>query len=312
MSAGSRSSGKAGAQKLRLFDVALLALAFALTTYWSWTYTGLYRWIAQWQVEYFGQYSPGLTYMITVFALILPVVFGERFLAQRRSLHPALYTGARPRATPAARTARRYRPSFEHLRDLKAWAVASLGLALLFLLLCSRDLATLEDGPPQAATVADLRGQSVFAARYVAAIGEPLFQSAVSLQEGESVPPQIYVPFVRTSPDLAKTVLLDVFLVAPGDAFEALLAHPPAEHSFRGIARFEPVPNLVIEALRRDGFQVASLAVFVRLSQRPSDQLYEAHVFCAVGVACLLLAPLLWWAGGRSERRSLKRALPPG
>ena len=62
-------------RKMKPAGIVLLALGSGLTGYWAWTYTGIYRWLAELQLRMMHEYEVQLTFVIT-----LMIVLGPLFL----------------------------------------------------------------------------------------------------------------------------------------------------------------------------------------------------------------------------------------
>ena len=61
-----------------------VALPFlALAAYWWWTYSGLYRWLAEWQIARWGRYGLAATFLFTFLLPALPVVLVLRVVYRR-------------------------------------------------------------------------------------------------------------------------------------------------------------------------------------------------------------------------------------
>ena len=69
--AGVKNTGR----KLRPEGFVLLALGGGLTAYWGWTYTGIYRWIAELQLRMMHEYEVQITFILTLFIVLGPLFF---------------------------------------------------------------------------------------------------------------------------------------------------------------------------------------------------------------------------------------------
>jgi hypothetical protein len=65
----------AGRRRLRIGDAIALFLATALTGYWAWTYTGVYRWLAELQLRMMHQYEVQLTFVLALLVACVPFFF---------------------------------------------------------------------------------------------------------------------------------------------------------------------------------------------------------------------------------------------
>jgi hypothetical protein len=62
-------------QKMTPIGIVLLVLGGGLTGYWAWTYTGIYRWLAELQLKMMHSYEVQITFILT-----LTIVLGPLFL----------------------------------------------------------------------------------------------------------------------------------------------------------------------------------------------------------------------------------------
>src|SRR5687767_13014455 len=74
----------------------LLGLVCAVPTiYWAATYSGPYRWIAEMQLRWLGMYEGGLTFVLTLFLVLVPLLI-VRFLVKKLAFSKQSDEGAEP------------------------------------------------------------------------------------------------------------------------------------------------------------------------------------------------------------------------
>lgn len=273
------------------FVVGLIPLGLAI--YWGWTYTGLYRWLAQRQLEFLGRYAPELTFLLTLLILMLPlllVVWMRSAQEQRSTLDP------QPQEErPKAPSRKQWRDSWRSVTDVRRWSFVSGILGMMLIGLSLRDLAGLRDAPATRSTVPELARQSVFQAQYVEVVGLAEFTAAVSIREGEATAWKAYVPLLASTAAPNEKPVASVLLDAPQAVFDRWAAHASEVQLFRGIARVDWIPGAVTDALRGHGFEVPNAPTVVYLAETPAAMLHTARVMSAIGVGFLGLTALLWW-----------------
>jgi hypothetical protein len=227
------------AKRLDPLETVIALGSVALAFYWMWTYSGLFRWLAELQLGWFGMYETKVTLVLSMAAPALPLTRAVRLLRARGALRKQ-DTASSPEAglSRAVRwAARRIFPLT--LAGVGAWAAVT-GASLL------REA----DVPAAEVDLAALERGGAMPSGHVHVRGKVLDDAEVLYGEGAV---RGYAPVVSAAwtPDLPVSTI----------AYEAG-EYPPGEIALDGwVARSVPGPVRV--ALEDSGLRVRSDAMVV-------------------------------------------------
>lgn len=228
----------------------LLFGAMALTGYWAWSYSGPYRWIAEFQLEASGSYSVTLNVALSFLLLCLPVMallFGLSFLFREDS----------PGNPPL---------------DAEAWIRRNYLFLLGGLLLVAGLVIwiySLGFGPLTPVSLAELaRGEPP--SRYVTVRGVPEVEHGISIRE-DSVT-KVYFP-LRAEDGARGPVHVFVSM------YEARAETDLAEGEYTGLLWRDNLPGLAISAYDKEGIERAASYWLLAHGEDP-------ELFRVLGLSC--------------------------
>ena len=281
---------------------ALVVVAGAATVYWFVTYSGPYRWLAEWQLHLLGEYSVTLTVLVVLVGALLGAVLPAAILAQviararesdvdpEAAARKAAEASARAEAATAWMMRRFYRLVAATLAA--GMVVVGLYFAVSGWLAGERialDIAALERGDKPAS-------------RYVELYGVLLVDEAVGVQRGHGGTVKIYIPVVSET-------------WRPGQPVRAYLetqrqaAELPTGR-YEGMLGIGPLPGVAQTALTDRGLAPPDEYWVLDHRQKPDSQTYLGLVLLVWGILLGALTALVWANLERRNRRHHEHTAP--
>jgi hypothetical protein len=250
------------------------------------TYSGVYRLIAEWQLDMLGKYDPRLTALVTLVALMMPAL-GLGLLDPRvwRNI-AAVRSGLPPRPSPFVR-AILSPPLFMLTVSVVMFAIAA-GAGLY-------GYSYSQAAANAAFEAFDLSSSKTPPSRHVVMTG--VAHPAYQVDFGDNRTVDHYVPVTATDwrPDdpLVYFVKTPVENYAPPESGESYYKFsrqtPPFPVTSRGMLVESGLPGAVAEFYRKNGVAIAPAPVL--LNPSPGKQYLHAAAICSAGgVLTLLLA----------------------
>jgi hypothetical protein len=273
----------------------------ALGAYQWFTYAGLYRLLAEWQLRSFHKYYPTYTGIMTMFLCLIPAAVAIQIIGAQRAGERGPAEAAAQIAGHAERQARRSdwiqrrRRRLTGLGLTVTFVVAGVyftGVGLLAGDRVSVDVGALERGERPAGSWAEVTGRLVG-------------NDAVSVSEGRSKSTYVYVPLVSPEwvagqPVRAYMRIYDKWLVRFADDL--------ATGHHEGMLTENALPGVAITSLAEDGHAAPDRYWVLDYGATPKSKLSLGKaMFGAASVAGLLTA-LGWLIAGRRERAAARPA----
>ena len=271
----------------------VIALLCAYAVYQAYSYTGIYKWFAEWQLAQFGSYNMRLTLAGAILLPALPVCLAaEMFgIPYRTKRQPGDAAAGRP-ATHA-----------RWMMILGVLAIAVAGAAFL--------LGYQKSIEPIVTETVDLALAKPPQSDHVRMTAIARTDMIVRFEERGRL--RVYVPL--TAPNWTRTDPLVYFLqtnidayVGPGGQIQSLDAKtPPFRMTQTGVLVRNDLPGPVAEAFRRHNLTLASPHQVLELA--PGADL--APYWVAAGVSGLL-GFILLLVGGLASLQRRRAAVPSG
>jgi hypothetical protein len=279
---------------------ALLLAGLALAGYWWFTYSGLYRLLAELQLGWWRKYYPTYTGLTVVIACLLPAAIVVQIIGAIREKERSPEEAAAVTATEAAR-GERLQYWLEHRRGrligmlitliFAGTGVYFLGSGLLAGDRVSVDARALEQGERPAG-------------RYAEVTGRPLVDEAVTVAEGRSRTETVYIPLV--SPEWRDGQPARVYL----QTWPVWAPRDPAVDSgpYEGMLTANSLPGLVISSLAEQGQPAPDRYWVLEYKKTPKKQKELGRVFSSMAAIFAALTALGWAIGARRERRAASKS----
>jgi hypothetical protein len=277
----------------------LLLGGLALAGYWCFTYSGLYRLLAELQLGWWRKYYPTYTGLVVLIACLLPAAVVVQIIGSIREKERSREEAD---AAVASEVARRERLQYwlQHRRGRLMGALFTVmfaGVGVYFLasgLLAgdrvSVDARALEQGERPAG-------------RYAEVTGRLLADEAVTVAEGRSHSEKVYIPVV--SPEWRDGQPARVYLQTWPIKVSRDLAVDPGP--YEGMLSANSLPGLVISSLAEQGRPVPDRYWVLQYRKTPKEHRELGVVMLTVAGFAAALTALAWAIGTRRERRAASR-----
>ena len=289
---------------IQMLRWAALGVAAGLTTYWSWTFSGLYRLTARLQFAAIGVYISGLTWLVVFTLVAIPLHLAARAAARRAGLTQfdsvELSLPLPPIPGWIGRSVERHMLSLFGL----LWMAGGVVAGGYFLVdgalagpLTPQSVEALYAGDTPKSRYVDLTGRALRSDDHI--VGS----SGSTLTRSGAGPDYYYFPMVPPTWRAGDRVRV-VVCSFHAKANEATLA-ADQPHRLRGILR-RRVPPLALEALRQT-VAVADDAWLLDETSNPQDDrqlgLTIIGVFSVFGALMIGAVHALVWYGDRQLAR---------
>jgi hypothetical protein len=273
--------------------VALMAGVVALTAYWWASYSGLYRWLAEWQLARSGSYEVQLTGVVTLLALLVPALVIIAIIGAGRE-------GERGQAHAdglvAAEKARRERTNAwlrEHRRRL-TFLLAGVALTGVGAFTIGSGLLAGERVQLDAAA---LEGGGAAPGRYVDLTGRILAADAVAVSSSHGRD-TVYLPVVS-----APGAPVRVYLKTPL-AWVRSHRREIASGRYEGLLDPQGLPGVAVTAFTQRGHPPAESYWVLEHLETPARKIAAGRFTLLLGLAMTGVAALVWWIKARRARTS--------
>jgi len=251
---------------------ATFGVGLCAVIYWAYSYTGPYRWLAEFSLRAFGSYSPKLAFMSTLLMFLLPSAVLRRFVNARSPAAAADYR--RLVAEQNALTT----------RIQSGLILATLGAVLLFV--GGRDLLAAHAGTTLVRTsCASIEAGTRPASTWLNIQGTTRPDAAVATTE--SYHNHRYVPLVSNS--WSKAQPLAVVLRFDDDREDDMSAA-----SFEGGVSTEDLPGMVRTTYEAEGVQAGDALVLV-VGNLPGKHLTRSRFLSGAGLLAVAVGAFLIW-----------------
>jgi hypothetical protein len=263
----------------------LLGIVCAVpTVYWAATYSGPYRWIAEMQLRWMGMYEGGITFVLALFLVLVPLL-GVRFLVKKLAFSKQREEGADPGW---------WQQVSKYFADLMLVLIGVIFVgvgAFLYFRVMGEAQATAVD-------VADLEGGKRAGKLWLEVSGRLLFDDAGAVEKNHVT--TYYAPVVSESWSSGNPVA--VYLeVHERDLGQEL--KNKAVGKYKGMVTVGGLPGMAREDLKKRGFGPAEGYVMLDYKNGPADvQKGARHLMIAgavVGAVGLVIAGYQRWKMGR-------------
>jgi hypothetical protein len=273
--------------------IVLVVPPLLLTAYWAFTYSGLYRWIAELEIGISGSYTPFLTMALCALASLSVSLVAVALIAFSRGDEADRDASSLDRAPPF---------------DLDAW-LREHRLLLIGMIMAPMFLAVAGYFLVQGATAGALSRISATAleageapaSRYVDLEGRLASSHAAAIEETHqgSKSTTLYVPIV--SPGWTPDEPVAAFLAIDGVSLE-LDAHELAGGQYRGVLAKNDLPGLARTDLE-GRLTTASPYWVLEHGKSPDDALMLGTVFGTIGslAGLLVLLRFMWLRRSRLD-----------
>jgi hypothetical protein len=274
--------------------IALLGAlpGLALGGYWWWSYSGLYRWLAEMQIDWFGAYLPGATGMVEI-ALCVAAGFLPAalllFVLVQLGVFPVDPENLPDVAAQDVRTNRWLNTHYWRVAGVAAGIVMLVGGALL-------TTAGLRAGALSKPDLAVLETGAAPASRYVRVSGRLLREKALQQSMRNSPGGTLFVPLVCPGWQAGRPAALYVRVVDPKDP-------RLAEDVFQGTLAENGLPGPIRTVFEQSGPRPTSPHYVLELGNRPSRDIDNGLGLLGVGGALLALTAVAWGIIAYRERR---------
>lgn len=286
--------------KARFALLAYFALVVAYVGYAAYSYTGLYRLAAEWQMQAFGSYESKLTFFAPVLILMLPAALIERIFG----------LGPKKRSTTATSTPSRASKSSSRLPAI----LALIGVTALALAGGSALLGHRKSLEEKAFESADLANNATPSSTHVVmtAVARTEYVLKFETKIGAASRVDTYIPLTPTN--WRRSDPLVYFLKT-----NATVYLPPGEFKPLAYARETPpflmttqpatlvrnaLPGPIAEGYRKRGLVLAEPPIVVDLDEHADADPYFVATGGAglIGVSCLAAAAM----GAMQRRRPVR------
>ena len=284
----------------------------ALAIYWDHTYSGPYRWLAELQLRWIGQYEKTITFLLAVMILLAPfgALFGVYRLVTRGRKGTAPTTPeqpASPTLPPQPPT-----PSSPRLdvfnRYFMPICIALFGTVMLFLGVQKWHLAR-NAGEIIHAEARDFEAGNL-PGPWVKVTGQPLIEQVLTTDSSQSSQKH-YIPLVSSKWEAGAPVAVFVEVSESDDANALRTA---AVDGYHGMTQRNGLPGMVRVAFERAGLPPSKDYVMIDFDRSPSDERRIARDCMLFGSGALVLA-LGWFIYDRLRARraaAITAAQSPG
>ena len=278
--------------------LAILGVCF----YWNFTYSGPYRYLAEWQLKWIGSYSPELT-MLLIFAGVfvgLLAILSVMRLVFRGAERPVSATPTAPIATPTVMPTSMKGPALQPVdRWLQSIRLAVLYVAPLIVLGLGGWLyynAT-QEGSLQQLTVADFESGQITARALYADVRGQLSDSYLVSENYR------YIPVLAKEKTAGPVRLL--VGINDGDVLKYLHRESDGNFSVRGVAD-KGLPGDLKYAFEKNGIAVGDPVWVVHAGRDPSGDRFTGRLIMGFGLALACFV-----VGWQSYLKRKRAARPP-
>jgi hypothetical protein len=269
-----------------LLGVPMMAVA----GYWCFTYSGLYRVLAEWQLHRFGNYSPRFTATMVILAGLIPAAVAIHAIGRLRAADSSPAEAAARVARDVARTSRNTRWIQGHwwrlLGAIVAVGLAGVGAFFTGVGLLAGDRVSVDAG------VIERGGRP--AGRWAEITGRLVVDNAVSVLERDAAI-DVYFPLV--SPEWRPGRPVRLYLKTT-DSRLRFHADDLASGRYEGMLASNALAGVAITAFAERGQPAPEQYWVLEHGETPKSKLtFGTVIFAAAGVIGLLTA--LGWAIAR-------------
>ncbi len=254
-----------------------MGLLVLLTFYFAFTYSGPFQWLAELQLKLMNSYSEKVTFLLTMFALIIPVM-GIAKLVQMavKRLGP----GAGGTVASAA-GATEPKPGNLHFPVLPFIGLIALGFGAF---MYWRGATA---GPLTAVSLKDLENGKKPASSYLSIEGVPLWKAMISFKQTST---KCYVPLVSRD---WKGEAVVVYVQCDDDDVPRASAQLEMKR-FKGVKAMGGLPGPVRVGFEKSAFKPAAGYLMIESNEEPARIMGFAKWPMIVGGA-MVAAGLVWW-----------------
>lgn len=271
--------------------ISLMVVLAAITSYWMFTYTGPYRYLAELQIKWLGEYNVAATFMIVAFgwAVLAAIVFAILRLSR---------FGLPKDMTPRWREfkhAARHQDIFAAMPP--PWVRLRLG-RFVILLTCLGMAAWFffngaAAGPLQQLDAADFQSGKVHRQVVFADVRGRINQNYLMNEHDE-----VYIPMTGSTDPPAQVHVL--VATTRSQMRKRIRGEADGTFTVRGIAN-KWLPADIKYAFTKNGYNLADSVWVVRAGDSPSGDKQIALIMVAVGI---VLAGIFKFTENRAKRRA--------
>jgi hypothetical protein len=286
--------------------IALVCVAgAALVGYWAWRYEGLYQWLAERQLKWFGSYEAQITFLVALVIVVGPIL-ALAVIARRvvRGAGAAPFpTEAMPQAYPASTRVQLF---------LGRWGFA-LTIGIVGIALAAPGVYHLHRGSTAGqitrVTAADFDAGRFPTRHWVSITGDAPIEQSVSLTSSNGGRATFYIPVISENFDPHRGVTL--FLKATADDINDDV-RAFGNGKFEGMLTTDALPGLVREEFKRREVIPAADYRMLDLGRTPADDVKVGRDMVIFGgimvVAAGVMALWPWFKSRRAERAAASPA----
>jgi hypothetical protein len=273
----------------------------ALGAYWWWSYSGLYRLLAEWQLHTFHSHYPKYTGVVELLLCMIPVVIAIQIIGGLREKERSPADAAAQAESYAARSARTSNWLQSHRRRLIGLVVTAMaavaGVYFTALGLLAGDRVSVDAGAIE-------KGERP-GGRYVELTGRPLVDDAVSVsEEGRSSSAKIYIPVVSAEWQPGQPVRF--YLETRRSLLESQ-REEVASGRYEGMLSANDLPGVAITALAEDGHPAPEQYWVLDYQETPRMKADLGYAMLAAAAIAGFITAIAWVVA-RREREAARPA----
>lgn len=288
-------------RRLELFVLSLLLPPALLACYWSFTYTGLYRWLAEIQIEWLGGYMPAVTFVYTMLLTQFLGIMALGVLALAMlALDVILVRCFGFSLTPLRKTSSRAESSVDHQETTSMLSyMQALGPAIVLigvgLFIC---VPALTVGEITNIDVAAIESGAKPKSRNVVLHGRLLLDVARS--HGESANAHVFAPLVsdQWKPDTPVAVFVKL---SEFDVHRH--REEPDGESLKGVLRFRGLPGAVRTSFEKEGPRPGKNHWLLMFDHDTTVDIIGGGILVGIGLVLLLFRGVRKLAAGWRQWR---------
>jgi hypothetical protein len=267
--------------------IVLCLAGAALTGYWAYRYEGVYRWLAELQLRWWGSYEVQITFLLTLAIVALPPA-GIAFLI-RRFVQPS---DSKPNVDPAP-----FRPD-EPVREplwLKVFGFPMV-CGIIGIALGAPGVYFLHRGNSAGAitevAAADFDAGRIPTAKWVAVSGDALMDAALSVTESHTT--KYYVPVISEDYDPKHGISL--YLEAHPQKIDDAVRRVAGAGRFEGMLTMSELPGMVRVEFEKKKLAPAANYHVLDLGRTPADDVKVGRdmvMFGGVAIAVAIAIPIV-------------------
>jgi hypothetical protein len=289
--------------KMSVPGFAALLVAAALSGYWGWTYTGLYKWLADWQLEHGGQYEVELTWVFTFLILAVPFYLVTEVV--RRVAARTRGAGAPDAQSPEGAAAQGKGISLNH-GWLTGATIAVVGLGFVVAGGYQYHQAT-GAGAIAHVDAADYESARPPTAAYISVTGFSVREAARGIKSTDS-DSKYFIPLVSAGWDLPRPVGLFLETDTPNMMeSNAIQRKMPGGDKlpevWEGMIDSDGLPGMVRSQFEKDQVPIASGYCVLSVGKTPAKQMSDSKTMMMIGGCVAGAGVVIGVVVGMKQRR---------